>query len=49
MWMEMMMEDEEAQKNGLVVIIDMQGYSWKLFRWLTPNNIRICSRKFYVS
>ncbi|XP_021922045.1 alpha-tocopherol transfer protein-like isoform X1 [Zootermopsis nevadensis] len=47
MWLEVAMEEEETQKNGLAIIIDMEGYSWKLFRWLTPQNIRICSRKFY--
>jgi hypothetical protein len=47
--MEVAMEEEESQKNGLAVIIDMEGYSLKLFRWLTPQNIRISSRKFYVS
>jgi len=43
------MEEEETQKNGLAVIIDMEGYSFKLFRWLTPHNISVGSRKFYVS
>lgn len=47
MWMEVAMEEEETQKNGLAAIVDMEGYSLKLFRWLTPNNISTGSRKFY--
>jgi len=43
------MEEEETQKNGLAVIVDMEGYSLKLFRWLTPHNLSVASRKFYVS
>jgi hypothetical protein len=49
MWLEVAMEEEETQKNGLAVIVDMEGYSVKLFRWLTPQNIRISSHKLYVS
>jgi hypothetical protein len=47
--MEVAMEEEETQKNGLAVVIDMEGYSLKLFRWLTPHNLSVCSRRFYVS
>lgn len=47
LWMEVAMEEDETQKNGLAVIIDMEGYSLKLFRWLTPQNISVCSRKLY--
>jgi hypothetical protein len=47
--MEVAMEEEETQKNGLAVIVDMEGYSLKLFRWLTPHNLSVCSRRFYVS
>jgi hypothetical protein len=47
--MEVAMEEEETQKAGLAVIVDMEGYSLKLFRWLTPHNLRISSRKLYVS
>jgi hypothetical protein len=49
LWLEVAMEEEETQKNGLAVIVDMEGYSLKLFRWLTPQNIRNASRKLYVS
>jgi hypothetical protein len=47
--MEVAMEEEETQKAGLAVIVDMEGYSLKLLRWLTPHNLRITSRKLYVS
>ncbi|XP_069698198.1 clavesin-1-like [Periplaneta americana] len=47
MWLELMLEEEEVQKNGIAVIIDLAGYSWKMFRWLTPTNVRISSRKLY--
>jgi hypothetical protein len=47
--MEVAMEEDETQRNGLAVIIDMEGYSLKLFRWLTPQNLSVCSRRFYVS
>ena len=47
--MELAMEEDETQKNGLAVIIDMEGYSLKLFRWLTPHNISVGVHKFYVS
>jgi hypothetical protein len=47
--MEVALEEEETQKTGLAVIVDMEGYSLKLFRWLTPSNLRISSRKLYVS
>jgi hypothetical protein len=49
LWLEVTMEEEETQKNGLAVIVDMEGYSLKLFRWLTPQNLRNSSRKLYVS
>jgi hypothetical protein len=47
--MEVALEEEETQKAGLAVIVDMEGYRLQLFRWLTPNNLRISSRKLYVS
>lgn len=47
LWLEAAMEEEETQKNGLAVIVDMEGYSLKLFRWLTPQNLRNSSRKLY--
>jgi hypothetical protein len=49
MWLEVMMEEDETQKNGLAVIVDMEGYPWKMLRWLTPQNMRVSSRKLYVS
>jgi len=47
LWMEVALNEDETQKNGLAVIIDMEGYSLKLFRWLTPHNISVSSRKLY--
>ncbi|PSN38168.1 hypothetical protein C0J52_14556 [Blattella germanica] len=45
LFMETIVMEEETQKNGIAVIMDMAGYSWKLFSWLTPHNNRMGSAK----
>ncbi|KAF5274934.1 hypothetical protein FQR65_LT04275 [Abscondita terminalis] len=45
LWVEYLAEDYKTQSNGISVILDMKDYSWKLFRWLSPTNIRIAVRK----
>lgn len=44
MWMETVMDDPEVQAVGLCVLIDLSGYSWKIFKWLTPHNLKVCSK-----
>lgn len=43
-WLELVMDERNTQANGLSVIVDLYGYSWKIFRWLTPSNLRITSK-----
>lgn len=38
------MDDSETMEKGISVIMDVEGYSWKLFKWLTPSNMRISSK-----
>ncbi|KAB0797136.1 hypothetical protein PPYR_08130 [Photinus pyralis] len=45
LWLELIMDEPETQGTGLSVILDMKGYSLRMFRWLTPSNIRFGSRK----
>ncbi|XP_017771839.1 PREDICTED: clavesin-1-like [Nicrophorus vespilloides] len=40
LWLESIMDDPMTQCKGLSVIIDISGYSLKLFQWLTPSNIK---------
>ncbi|KAF5300275.1 hypothetical protein FQA39_LY11132 [Lamprigera yunnana] len=44
-WLELVMDEPETQSAGLSVILDMKGYSWRMFRWLTPTNVKFGSRK----
>ncbi|KAK5646337.1 hypothetical protein RI129_004801 [Pyrocoelia pectoralis] len=44
-WLELIMDEQETQCTGLSVILDMKGYSWRMFRWLTPSNMRFGSKK----
>lgn len=45
MWLETIMDDPLIQANGLSAIVDMEGYSWRLFRWFTPANIKFVAKK----
>ncbi|XP_069698196.1 alpha-tocopherol transfer protein-like [Periplaneta americana] len=45
LWLESVIDEEETQKNGLVIILDLAGYSWKMFSWITPNNSRVACIK----
>lgn len=42
------MDDEETQRNGICVIVDLRDVSWKLMKWLTPGNLRVAVRKAEV-
>lgn len=44
MWFESVLEDPETQATGISVIIDMSGYSWKLFRWITPTVLKMTGK-----
>lgn len=43
MWLESFIDEPLTLKNGLSVIVDTKQYSWRLFRWLTPINLRVCT------
>ncbi|KAK4879703.1 hypothetical protein RN001_007849 [Aquatica leii] len=45
LWMEYFADSFETQRHGVSAILDMKDYSWKLFRWLTPTNIKISAKK----
>ncbi|XP_053665494.1 alpha-tocopherol transfer protein-like [Anopheles marshallii] len=44
-WFELMLNELDTLENGVTCLIDMNGYSLKSFRFLTPQNIRIGSAK----
>ncbi|KAF6215477.1 hypothetical protein GE061_010231 [Apolygus lucorum] len=45
LWLELAMDEEETQKNGLVYIFDMKGLSLKYLRYFTPFNCKVASTK----
>lgn len=44
-WLELVMDEPKTQATGISILMDMKGYSWRMFRWLTPFNMRIGSKK----
>ncbi|KAF2884153.1 hypothetical protein ILUMI_22012 [Ignelater luminosus] len=48
MWFESILDNPIVQTNGVNIIIDTNAYSWRLFRWLTPTNMRIAVKKLDV-
>ncbi|KAF2902287.1 hypothetical protein ILUMI_03895 [Ignelater luminosus] len=44
MWFEAILNDSKAMGNGISIVIDINGYSWKLFRWLTPTNLKMATK-----
>lgn len=44
-WMEMAMDEEETQKNGTVIILDLGGLPMRLFKFLTPKATIISALK----
>jgi len=44
-WLELVMDEPETQAAGMSIIMDMKGYSWRIFKGLTPSNMRLGSRK----
>lgn len=45
LWLELAMDEEETQKNGLVYIFDMKGLTLKYLRYFTPTNCKVASTK----
>lgn len=45
LWLELVMDEEETQKNGIAFIIDMAGISWKFMRYFTPTIVTVSTRK----
>lgn len=45
LWFELVTEEPETQAKGISILLDMNNYSLKLFKWLTPTNIRVGSAK----
>jgi hypothetical protein len=45
LWLEMAMDEEETQKNGMVLIIDLGGLPLRLFKFLCPKATIISALK----
>lgn len=45
LWIELAMDEEETQKNGLVIIIDLGGLPLRLFKFLSPKATIISALK----
>ncbi|KAK6623161.1 hypothetical protein RUM43_009013 [Polyplax serrata] len=45
LFLECILDDENAQKHGLSVIVDLKNFSWTLLKWLTPSNVCIAVKK----
>ncbi|KAG5674890.1 hypothetical protein PVAND_004835 [Polypedilum vanderplanki] len=45
LWFEAMLNENETIENGIVVLVDMSGYSWKMLKWLAPTNVKVASTK----
>lgn len=45
LWFEAMLNEKETIENGIVVLVDMSGYSWKMLKWLAPGNVKVASTK----
>jgi len=45
LWMELTMDEEETQRNGMAVIVDTDGFPLRLFRFIKPQDAIICGLK----
>lgn len=43
-WFEMVFEELETLENGVSVLMDLKGLSWKVMKWFTPYNSMLSSR-----
>jgi hypothetical protein len=48
-WMEMAMDEEETQKSGIVIILDLGGLPMRLFKFLSPKATIISALKEEVT
>jgi hypothetical protein len=48
-WMELAMDEEETQKNGIAIILDLGGLPMRLFKFLTPKATIISALKEEVT
>ncbi|XP_030761154.1 uncharacterized protein LOC115886207 [Sitophilus oryzae] len=44
-WLESIILNSKACKQGLCVIVDIANYPWRMIKWLTPHNIKLSLRK----
>uniref|UniRef100_A0A1B6CN90 CRAL-TRIO domain-containing protein n=1 Tax=Clastoptera arizonana TaxID=38151 RepID=A0A1B6CN90_9HEMI len=44
-WLELALDEDETQKNGVTFLIDMDKMSWKFIRYLTLYNVKVGTRK----
>jgi hypothetical protein len=49
LWMELVMEEEESQKNGIALILDVGGLPLRLFKFLSPKAVIISALKEEVT
>ncbi|XP_054283448.1 alpha-tocopherol transfer protein-like [Macrosteles quadrilineatus] len=48
LWLTMACDEEETQRNGLVIVFDLKNFPWKFLRSFTPYNIRATTAKAEV-
>lgn len=44
LWFSHVFDEKETIENGVTVLIDMKGYTWKMLKWLTPANVKIAAQ-----
>ena len=49
LWIELAMDEEETQKNGMVLIVDLGGFPVRLFKFLSPKATIISALKEEVT
>jgi len=45
LWIELMMDEEETQKNGTAMVVDMDGLPMRLLRFINPKEAVIYGLK----
>ncbi|XP_054285273.1 alpha-tocopherol transfer protein-like isoform X2 [Macrosteles quadrilineatus] len=45
LWLTLACDEEETQRNGLVIVFDLKNFPWKFLRSFTPYNIRATTAK----
>jgi hypothetical protein len=49
LWIELAMDEDETQKNGMILIIDLGGFPVRLFKFLSPKATIISALKEEVT